>query len=144
MRDMEDTFGMLPLPKFDESQEEYQTTMMGNFCSMLIPVTNARSEDTALVMDTLALMSHDEVIPVYYDFTVSQKGLRNEDSIEMLKIMRASRGVDMAVVYDWNADLVSALKTKFLKGDSDVASLIEKYRTPIEAKMQKMIDLYNG
>ncbi|NLZ37692.1 MAG: extracellular solute-binding protein [Clostridiales bacterium] len=144
MRDMDDTFGMLPLPKFDESQDEYQTTMMGNFCSMLIPVTNARSEDTALVMDTLAMLSHDEVIPVYYDSTVSQKGLRNEDSIEMLKIMRASRGVDMAVVYDWNADLASALRTKFAKGDADIASLIERHQKPIEAKMQKMIDLYLG
>ena len=135
---------MLPLPKFDENQEEYQTTMMSNFCSMLIPVTNAKSEDTALVMDTLAMLSHDDVIPVYYDSTVSQKGLRNEDSIEMLKIMRASRGVDMAVVYDWNAELMSSLRTKFTKGDSDVASLVERYQTPIEAKMQKMIDLYNG
>jgi hypothetical protein len=144
MRDMEDTFGMLPLPKYDENQNDYHTTMMANLCTMLIPVTNSRTENTALVMDSLALLSHEEVIPVYYDFTISQKGLRNEDSIEMLKIMKATRGVDMAFVYDWNADLVTALKAKLIKGNSDVASLIEKYRTPIEAKMQKMIDLYNG
>jgi hypothetical protein len=75
---------------------------------------------------------------------VSQKGLRNEDSIEMLQIMRATRGVDMAVVYNWNADLASALRGKFTKGSSDVASLVEKYRTKIETNMEKLTSLYFG
>ena len=144
LREMEDTFGIVPLPKLDESQESYYTTMMNNYCMMLIPSSNKDPNTSAVVMDAIALASHYDVLPVYYDSVVSQKGLRNDDSIEMLQIMRATRGVDMAVVYNWNADLASSLRNKFTKGDADVASLVEKYRPKIETSMEKLTALYFG
>ena len=144
LREMEDTFGIVPMPKLNEEQESYYTTMMNNYCMMLIPSSNKDPNTSAAVMDAIALASHYDVLPVYYDSVVSQKGLRNEDSIEMLQIMRATRGVDMAVVYNWNADLASALRSKFTKGSSDVASLVEKYRTKIETNMEKLTSLYFG
>ncbi|MCR5264246.1 MAG: extracellular solute-binding protein [Clostridiales bacterium] len=144
LREMDDTFGIVPLPKLDESQESYYTTMMNNYCMMLIPSSNKDPNTSAAVMDAIAMASHYDVLPVYYDSVVSQKGLRNEDSIEMLQIMRATRGVDMAVVYNWNADLASSLRNKFTKGDADVASLVEKYRPKIETSMEKLTSLYFG
>ena len=144
MREYEVDFGVIPGFKYNEEQESYYTTMMNNYCMMLIPSSNKDPNTSAAVMDAIALASHYDVLPVYYDSVVSQKGLRNEDSIEMLQIMRATRGVDMAVVYNWNADLASALRGKFTKGSSDVASLVEKYRTKIETNMEKLTSLYFG
>ena len=40
----------------------------------------------AAMIDALTYRSYETVLPVYYENRVAQKGLRNEDSIEMLGI----------------------------------------------------------
>ena len=59
---------------------------------MCIPVTNPDISEAALIMDAFSYMTYKDVLPVYYDVSLSQKGLRNEDSIEML-ISSATRAI---------------------------------------------------
>ncbi len=143
IRDMEATFGILPFPKYDEAQESYRTPLMSGLYVMTIPVTSSAPESTAAVMDALCYESSKNVIPIYFEETVSQKGLRNEDSIEMMELMRSSRGVDIAVVYGWNTELAVALRQKFYAGDGAVSSVVAQYRTSIEAEIEKFLETMN-
>ena len=140
IRDMEATFGILPFPKYDEAQESYRTPLMSGLYVMTIPVTSSDPESTAAVMDALCYESSKNVIPIYFEETVSQKGLRNEDSIEMMELMRSSRGVDIAVVYGWNTALATALRQKFYAGDGAVSSVVAQHRTSIEAEIEKFLE----
>ena len=143
IRDMEATFGILPFPKYDESQTNYRTPLMNGLYVMTIPVTSKNPETTAAVMDALCYESSRTVIPVYFEGTVSQKGLRNDNSIEMMELMRSSRGVDISVVYGWNKALAEALRAKFYAGDASVASVVAQYRTSIEAEIEKFLETMN-
>lgn len=142
LRDMEQTFGILPFPKYDANQTGYSSALMSDLLVMTIPVTNNDAAMTSVILDALSYESYRSVIPVYYNTTVSQKGLRNDDSIEMMRIMSSSRGVDIAVVYSWNADLVNTLRTKLFKGDSAVASDIEKHKTKIETNIAELLEAF--
>ena len=140
MRDMTDTFGIVPFPKYDESQTQYYTSLVSQLFYMTIPSTNMNTSRTATIYEALTHESYLSVIPTYYSNVVEQKGLRNEDSIDMLEIMRQTRAVDVATIFNWSSNLRSTLNTKLFNGNSQVASDIAAQQTKVEASMQKFFD----
>ena len=142
-RDMEDSFGLLPLPKYDESQEDYACYISSTQLLMCLPITSTNTERTALLMDVLAYESYRDVLPVYYEEKLSQKGLRNEDSIEMLDIVRGSRYTNYGEIFGWTNGLQSKIYSRLLSGSSDVSSDIAATIKSIEAAIEKTMDLVN-
>ncbi len=142
LRNMDDTFGIIPFPKYDETQENYRTAIVENLLVMTIPTTNDDPNTTAAVVDAMCYDSAKQVLPVYYDSTVSQKGLRNEESVEMLHIIRSTRSVDMAYFFGWNADLAAAVRGKITDGSGAVSSDIAAKKSAIEEAIQKTIKLF--
>ncbi len=143
MRDMEDSFGIVPFPKYDEAQENYQTNLVFQLFYMTIPTTNTCLSQTATIAEVLTHDSYEKVVPVYYQNVVEHKGLRNEDSIEMLEIMRANRGVDLGMIFNWVGDLRGNIGTKLYAGDNQVSSLVEKYESKVEANIAEFLEFLN-
>ena len=143
LRDIEDTFGIVPFPKYDEEQEKYQTTMVSEMMYLTIPTTNTKLEMTATISEVMAHDSYEYVIPVYYNNVVEHKGLRNEDSVEMLEIIRATRGMDMAAGFGWNTSLREQLRYELFSGNNQVASLLTSQKPVIEANIEKFVEYLN-
>lgn len=100
MRDMNSDFGILPIPKIDEAQENYHGMLQSNNAtSYSIPVTNADPDRTALILQALCEESVDTLTPAYYDNTLVRKASRDSESAEMLDIIFASRIIDQADTY---------------------------------------------
>ncbi len=140
LRDMTDTFGIIPFPKYDESQEDYVTDLVLQLFYLTIPITNQRLDMTATIVEAMTHDSFTDVIPVYYEQTVEQKGLRNDESIEMLEIMRQTRTVDPGVVFGWTNTLNDTIRVKLFAGDANVASDIESAKTSIETNIDKFLE----
>ncbi|MBO5219352.1 MAG: hypothetical protein J6C52_07980, partial [Clostridia bacterium] len=136
-------FGLVPMPKLDESQESYRSLVTYTTEFLTIPKTQDKLSDAGLILDALTYESWRDVLPVYYDITVSQKGLRNAESIEMMQILRDSRSIDFTRVFPIATDLGEALRTLVSDGTGDVsgaASVIESNKSYVEAELQKVID----
>ena len=140
LRDMKDTFGIIPFPKYDENQENYVTDLVLQLFYLTIPITNQRLEMTATIVEALTHDSFTDVVPVYYEQTVEQKGLRNDESIEMLELMRQTRTVDTGVVFGWTNTLNDTIRQKLFLGDANVASDIEAAKSSIETNIQKFLE----
>ena len=138
-RSMEQTFGIVPMPKFDSAQSDYYAMQFRQAPVTVIPVTNLEPNRTAAILDAMAYKSYVDVTPVYYDVTMSQKGLRNEESIEMLKIIRNSRYFDSGIVYGWTKTLYDAILAGLVKGNAEVVSNIEKNKAKIEVAIDKTL-----
>ena len=106
MRDTEIEFGFLPLPKLRAEQEDYITTIEERCSFLCIPTTSENPEDVTAMLDALAYDRYVNVVPVYYDSYVTYKGLRDEDSFEMLEIMTAGRTMDIGIAYGLCTELV--------------------------------------
>jgi len=66
------------------------------------------------------------VTPVLFDIAVSNKGLRDEDSIDMLQIIRGSGSFCVGMIYGWTTDLFTAIQNSLGMGKSfNAASKIE-------------------
>ena len=139
LREMTSDYGILPYPKYDEKQENYSAFEGISSLGMTIPVTNKDVARTATIMDALSFDSYENVMPAYYDVTLSHKLLRNEDSIEMLKLVFESRTTDLALVYSWVNDFVNALNSKLYQGDSDFASTIASNRSKVESTVSDFL-----
>ena len=142
LRDMEDTFGIVPFPKYDEAQDDYKTSLVMQLFYMTVPVNNTRLDLIGTVSECLAYKGYADIVPVYYDSVVKHKGLRNEDSAEMLEILRRTRGVDPAFIFGWNRDLLSAITEKLYTGSSQVASDVASQKKPIESKIDEFMTFF--
>ena len=140
LRSMESEFGILPFPKLDENQDEYYTYITGNNLMMTIPSTNRDPETTAAIIDALTYRSYETVLPVYYENKVGQKGLRNDDSIEMLDIIRSGRGIDASDYFLWNSNVSNLIKTSILNGTGDAASIAESERQKTDEAIKSFMN----
>lgn len=140
MRSMPDTFGIVPFPKFDENQDDYITSLVSQLFYFTIPVTSENAARTATVYEAMTHESYVSVIPQYYGNVVEQKGLRNEESIEMLEILRRTREVDVATIFNWSKDIRSSLNSMLFNGESTAASIIDANKSTLQAEMDKFFE----
>jgi len=137
MRDMQSEFGMLPIPKYNEAQENYVTNMYWASHMVSIPVTCKDVDRAAIVIDTLNYDAAEKLLPVYYD-RVSYKGLRDQDSIDMLEIIRSTRYYNWGLSYDWLGSIEPAVHNDFLlKGNGNIAALANSASKVVEKLIDK-------
>lgn len=96
-RDMDDSFGILPYPKFDES-DDYTTASNGGMHLMIIPITVKDVERTGAITEALCSIGSRDVIPTFYEKSLKTKYSRDDESKEMIDIIRDSRIFDLGYV----------------------------------------------
>ena len=138
MRDKNYSFGLLPLPKYDENQENYiGKPCYGNPC-LSIPITVSEPDKVAEISDALAYLSYKDVWGVFRNVTLEQKNLRNDDSIEMLDILINSIVPDLPTIYSVGKDFETAVKNAIIKGSDSVASIVASNESTIKATLDKL------
>ncbi|MBE6612808.1 MAG: hypothetical protein E7632_09985 [Ruminococcaceae bacterium] len=143
LRDMQDTFGLLPMPKYDEAQEGYSSMMSAAAAWLTVPMVQEDIGRTGKILDALSYESWKSVLPIYYDVTVSQKGLRNEESIEMLEIIRNNMGVEFSDILGITTDYVYALNISIWNEKANPASLGATHRPKIEANLAEALEAFH-
>lgn len=138
MRDKDYSFGLLPLPKYDENQENYIGKPFYGTPCLSIPVTVSDPGKVAEISDALAYLSYKDVWGVFRKVTLEQKNLRNEDSIEMLDILINSIVPDLPTIYNVGSDLEVAVKNVMMDGSDSVASVVASYEDAIKTKLDEL------
>jgi hypothetical protein len=139
LRDFEDSFGIVPNPKLDETQENYYSNLSKATLLLTIPTTSADPENAGIILDALSYMSYTDTLPLYYDIRVSQKSLRNDESIEMLAIIRDSRYFDIGDAYGWTTTLQDRVRKTLDVGSADIASIIAAEKPAIETNIAETL-----
>ena len=140
LRDMDDDFGILPIPKWDSAQSRYYATVNNwHSYTYMLPVTVGDIERNSIVLDAMAYYGRKLIKPAYYDVCLQRKYTRDEESSAMLDIIFASTVYDICTVYDiggWTGALQSSLETNKI----NLASSYEKQIGKIEKDLAKLID----
>ena len=139
-RSMETDFGILPFPKFDENQKEYNSMIsMGCSNSIAIPTT-ADPERSGAIIEALSAESYYTLKPAYYDIVLKTKNARDDASSEMLDIIFANRIFDIAYMYDWGG-LIGAING--LKTDGKISSTVDSKLKAAEKALEKTLTAYS-
>lgn len=146
LRSMEQDYGIIPFPKWNEEQTSYKTTVDGCFDVLVVPVTVPGEEidKTGIITEALSADSWKHVLPVFYDVALKVKGTRDEESVEMIDIILNGRVVDFSWIYTgWSGfnfvfnDLLTSKKS-----GGDFASFYEKNEKSKIRVYEKAFDFF--
>jgi len=143
LRDMDDPFGILPMPKYDTNQEDYITIIHPVSSFTVIPSTNENPGKAATILDAMAYITYKDVRPKYYESVLPYKHLRTEIALEMLDILMETRSIHTGYVYNWTTDLLNNdMRMIIQSSDPNIASLIDSRKDSIVANIEKTLDFF--
>lgn len=136
--DMEDDYGIIPLPKFDEQQESYKS-YLGFTIPVLFLSSNAQdTERTGKIMEALCTASYDNVTPQMYEIVTKLKNARDEDSSEMIEIIIRNKFIDTAHFYD--VEGYGTLPRNLVANNNiNAASMIKQFERVATKEWEKII-----
>ena len=140
-KDAETDFGLLPLPKYDELQENYICTVLDSALVLGIPMNAANIDRTGLILEAMAAESYTTVIPAYYDLTLQFKLTKDEESIQILDTIRKDRIYEVGYIFNIGG-MAGEIQNRMQKNDINIASFIEKFESRMENAVQKIVDAY--
>ncbi len=141
LRNMEKDFGILPYPKFNESQENYAHYVDGHATLMTIPMTVENQEFIGIIIEALSYDSYKNLRPIYYDTVTTTKYTRDEESGEMLNIIYNTRVFDFAYAYDdWK--LSFAFSNMLSAKNNSFASFYAKNEKAENRRIDKVINTF--
>ena len=117
--------------------------MNGNFPTFQIPVTQENAERAGVIINALTAVSSTTLRPAYYDITLNNKMLRDEESIEMLDIQLQNRIYDIAAIYGWGGMHEQFRHAVFASDGENPMTVYEKYADKTNAAIDKMINNFN-
>lgn len=101
MRESETDFGLVPWPKYDETQKEYHNWIHNSAGrGVVIPLSQQNLEFAGAIVEAMAAKSMYTVTPAYYDVALTYKYMRDSDSAEMLDIILSSRIYDLGGIFN--------------------------------------------
>ena len=126
-------YGILPAPKFDETQKEYITPVVNEVSA--IPNLVKDIAMSAVIMDALQYYTYADVVPVYKEIALKRKATRDNDSAEMLDIILTTMHCDFAYMF---SDLVGDLRGSI--SQKNYASYAEKNYDKFQSKIDKFVE----
>jgi hypothetical protein len=147
LRDMEENYGILPVPKYDAAQENYSSLVwVHHDCTLGIPEAVVDKEMVSIVLEYLSYLSYYEVYPIFYDTVLMGRSTRDEQSREMLQIVFETRSFDPGQYWDLGSGLHGAsgyLRLAATK-NTNIASIWEKWKKAVETNFDKINEFVDG
>ena len=139
LREMESDFGLLPPPKYDESQEDYMVYNSSSWTTYTaVPKTVKNADLTFIgdVMNALGYYGHEHIYTALIDTAITYKSLRDEGNREMMELIYDRRVYDLADIYNFGG--VTSMMNSFISSNStNFASLYKSYSKIIEKQIQQ-------
>ena len=103
IRGMEQQFGVVPMPKFDEVQTEYRTLLHDQFTVFSVLTTveeeEGRLDEVGAVLEAMSSESYKTVRPAYYETTLRTKIAQDPQSAEMFDVIIDNIYIDAGIIY---------------------------------------------
>ena len=147
LRDMENDFGIIPMPKLDENQPEYNVFTHDGCSAFSIPITCGVMNETAALLEALSAESYRTVTPAYFETALKGKYSRDSETGHMLDIIVSGVYLDLTYIYGQNLGTPIDTMRGILGGQSaceKAASTMAKKESSILKSMDKIITAYEG
>lgn len=140
LRDMDDDFGIIPCPKFDEAQEQYYTACNTWLPSGIgVPMICSDPDATGLIMETMARTSYEILVPAIYEKTLHGKVARDDESSLMLDIIFENASFDFNTVFNF-ADTSTLLRYAVTGDEENFVSQYTKKQKAAQKALDKVVE----
>jgi len=144
LRGMDMDFGIIPYPKWDEAQAKYQTRSVAYYSSFCVPTTAQNLEMIGVVTEALCVESYKKVIPAFYDVALKTKYSRDDESAEMIDIIRNGLVFDFGMIYSTEVGgACVVLRNLMSDKKSNFASTFEKNERVYDRALEKLLATFD-
>ena len=141
---MENTYTILPQPKYDDNQKDYRSAMFDNYSVMSIPIT-ADAGFVSLITEALSIASEANVYPAYRFDSLQGTGVSDADSIEMLDIVLNNTTWDIATLLSTQLHMITAVRTDVLgnPGNSQITQSYDAIKGDIADALENIMEAFD-
>jgi len=135
-------YGIIPIPKYDESQENYATLLGNPFSLYAIPKDSVTPDMAGAVLECMASESYRKISPALYEVALKLKYSQDDVSAKMFDIAKSS------VVFDLGRILSNALSgpastwQKAITGSVSWTTTIKAQEKPWNKQLEKMLQVF--
>ncbi len=145
-RQMNDEFGILPVPMYSESQDNYYSAMSAHTSSVLmipngVNAAGSAGEDLGLIIQALAELSQELLTPEYYDKQLKFRDFKDEESSDMLDIIFNNRHYDLGTIFGQTWNNVDTLYNEL---NTDIVSRFQKVQDVVSELISDTMDDIKG
>ncbi|MHB1154807.1 MAG: hypothetical protein ACYCWE_21605 [Eubacteriales bacterium] len=142
LREIEFDFGILPLPKYDENQENYRV-----FCGaglIGVPSNITDPERTSVIAEAMAYQSYKLLRPALFDIVLENKAVCDENSYKILQMMQENKVWDFGFNFDSSGIGYGMITNVVINNKStDFVSYYTKNESKLQKALQQVIDAFN-
>lgn len=143
-RDMEYAYTALPMPKLDETQKEYYTTMPSGASTVVngIPVTVQNIERSTVIFEALSAVGYEKIRPAFFETALKTKYALDDKVSQMFDLIMESNTIDFGFIYDGNKGARDVMYKSVQKNLNTVVSDFESLKDKAEAYYETIMERY--
>ena len=141
LRQMEDAYGILPNPLYDEYQDQYYS-QINNYRDSILSVFSTAGDPNkvAAAIELMSYYSYYEIYPSFYEVVIQGRGTRDAESREMLDIIFSNRTYDLTFVFDPFGMSDEILRFP-ANQNSNLASFLAARESKMESALEQLVEL---
>ncbi len=142
LAEFEHEYGIIPYPKYDQSQQKYKTMVDGGHEAMAIAKNAVDFTFVGTLTEVLCAESYKSVVPAYYDVCLKQRYASSPEDAEMIELCVNSRVFDFGYVYDNWKGVSFYMQGLINEGNKDITSHFRKNETAVKTYYDKVLALF--
>ena len=139
----------MPMPKYDENQDDYIVPLATEAAMVMIPVTAVDEDLSGMVLEYMGYLGQKSITPVYIEQTLKLKYAADPQVMEMVQYIIDRSAYTLTSVLIWNFEAGAQMRNMYafgplnIVGSSNITSTYSSYRRAWNRELDKLIaDIY--
>ena len=141
LRDSELSYGIVPVPKYDEAQADYRTVMGNPVTLYSISVSTPYKDICAAVLECMASNGYRLTTPAIFENNMKAKYSTDNINAQMYDIVRESVSFELGrFMNKYLSNITDIFFAALVKNDANWGSTAAKYSKPLAKQMDKVVE----
>jgi hypothetical protein len=137
LSDMEDSYGILPIPKYDTYQKEYMSFVNGSTGLVMVAKNTEDVDFVGAVMDGMAAYNYSHVTPNMFQVVTKLQVAQDPESARMVDLVIRNRVFDMGYFADLT--VTNLVKSNLGAGKREIAAGLKSGRSGAKKALERML-----
>ncbi len=141
LRDSDLSYGIVPVPKYDETQTDYRTVMGNPVTLYSISVSTPYKDICAAVLECMASNGYRLTTPAIFENNMKAKYSTDNINAQMYDIVRESVSFELGrFMNKYLSNITDIFFAALVKNDANWGSTAAKYTKPLGKQMEKVVE----
>ena len=138
LRDMQDDYGVLPLPKFDEEQADYYTTFDNTSSLVVVLSTCTATDKVGATLELMGAEAYKQVTPAYFEICL--QGKYSDEPQDAAMYDRIIKNFVFNFGFCYSTKSLDGIGSLFRNLTADIAQTYEANKIKYETALEDLID----